>query len=201
MIEGILFDLDGVLADTEPIRCASTREVLSMHGIDLGEKEFYDHWTRKGRNLADFLVEKGINLDAGEIREERIGVYHRMLRERLKPIDNADSVVRRLSEKYQLGLVTGSYRSDAKEVLEILGIAGYFKVMITSEDVQREKPNPDGFLLASARLGIPPVRIVTIEDAEKGVVASYMAGMKCIAIPREATKNKNIFKPFSGLFK
>ena len=93
--------------------------------------------------------------------------------------------------KKTLALASSSYSDSVKAAVSVLGIASYFSVILSGDSVERIKPHPDIFLLASQKLGIPPADCVVLEDAEKGVVAARAAGMKCIAVPNRHTKGND----------
>lgn len=191
MIEGIIFDCNGIIADSEPIRSASTRQALSKYGINLSDEEYYNFWTRQGKGLRDFLEKNNSRIDIDNFVVERREIYHTMLRKRIKPMNNSDVAIKNLHKEYPLALVTGSYRQDLIFLLDVLNLEKYFRFLIASEDIKRKKPDPEGFIMAGERLGISSERLIVIEDAEKGVIAAHNAGMKCLAVPTHATKGND----------
>jgi HAD superfamily hydrolase (TIGR01509 family) len=191
MIKGIIFDLDGVIVDTEFLHYKSYSEILDKYNVKLSEQEYYDFWTRKGKDIRDFIVEKKVDIDSEKIREEKRAIYYDRLKKELRLYEDADKIITKLSKKFSLALVTNSHKRDTSLILRKFGLTKYFKVIITREDIKNKKPDPEGFLLASQKLGIKPRHILVIEDAEKGIIAAHKAGMKSIAIPNKYTKDNN----------
>jgi len=184
MIEAVVFDLDGVVVDSEQVwddvRGQLVRErggrwhdgaQAAMMGMSSPE------WSSYMRD------ELGLAESPEEINEE---VVRRMLdryREDLPLIDGAVDAVRRLAAEFPLAVASSSNRPLIEAVLEGAGIAELFAVVVSSEEVARGKPAPDVYLEAARRLGIAPERCAAIEDSSNGLRAAHAAGMRVIAIP------------------
>jgi HAD superfamily hydrolase (TIGR01509 family) len=104
-------------------------------------------------------------------------------RERLPVIDGAAEAVRRIGERWPLGLASSSNRPLIDLALELLGVADLFRVTVSSEEVERGKPAPDVYLEAARRLGVSPERVAAIEDSANGIRSAKAAGMPVLAIP------------------
>jgi len=190
MIEGIIWDKDGVIFDAEPVYCGVVRTVLARHGIEISDADYYSHWTRNGGNTIGFLENRGIVIDVGAFRREKTELLRTRLMEKVPIINGALDALERFVE-YSGALVTSSGRPETDLMLDLSDFRRYFRHVVTVEDVIYSKPHPAGFLLASQRLGISPDRLLVIEDAEKGIIAAYRAGMKCIAIPNQYTADND----------
>jgi len=192
MIEGIIFDKDGIVFDTEPYYARSNIQALARHGVNLTEEEYYSFWTRDGGSLESYLAGKGRDhLNYHYLSFERRRILNEMLEERLPLIEGVAGVIKLLSQEFPLSLVTSSHKEDTFHMLQLAGLLSYFNPVITAQDVKNKKPHPEGFLLASEGMGIDPSNVVVIEDAEKGVIAAKEAGMKCVAIPTAYTKEND----------
>ena len=187
MIEAIIFDLDGTLIDTEPLHCASYKEAFEAHGIELTEEQFYEHWTKKGKGVKDFLLERRVDLDIEKFRVQKRQLYHSKLQTTQLLIEGVIETLPYLNSRYRLAVATSSWRVDAEFALQKAGIEGYFETVVTANEVKKEKPDPECFLLASSRLNMEPQEAIVIEDSEKGIIAAHRAGMKSIAIPNQYT--------------
>jgi HAD superfamily hydrolase (TIGR01509 family) len=184
VIDAVVFDLDGLLLDTEQVwdevREALTRErggrwhdgaQADMMGMSSTE------WSR-------YMHEE---LDLREEPEElnRL-VVERMLeryRERLPLVDGAVEAVKRIGERWPLGLASSSNRPLIDLALELMGVADLFRATVSSEEVARGKPAPDVYLEAARRLGVQPDRAAAIEDSANGIRSAKAAGMRVVAIP------------------
>ena len=184
MIDAVVFDMDGVIVDSEQV-WDDVREQLAkerggrwhdgaqaaMMGMSSPEWSAYMH------------DEIGLRESPEEINAE---VVERMLaryRERLPLIDGAVEAVRRLAPEFRLGVASSSNRPLIEAVLERAGIAELFDAVVSSEEVARGKPAPDVYLDAMRRLGVDPARTAAVEDSANGIRAAHGAGMRVIAIP------------------
>jgi HAD superfamily hydrolase (TIGR01509 family) len=187
VIEAIVFDLDGVLIQSEEVwdevREAYVRErggryddevQRAMMGMSSPE------WSRYLHEVA------GVPDEPEEINAE---VVRRMLaayRVHLPLIDGAVDAVRRLSTRYPLGLASSSNRALIDAVLELAGLTPYFAVTVSSEEVARGKPAPDVYLEAARLLGVDPAACAAVEDSSNGLRSAHAAGMLVIATPNHA---------------
>ena len=184
MIDAVVFDMDGVIVDSEQV-WDDVREQLAkerggrwhegaqaaMMGMSSPEWSAYMH------------DEIGLSESPEEINAE---VVERMLdryRERLPLIDGAVEAVRRLEPEFRLGVASSSNRPLIEAVLERAGIADLFDGVVSSEEVARGKPAPDVYLEAMRRLGVDPARTAAVEDSANGIRAAHGAGMRVIAVP------------------
>ena len=191
MIKSLLFDMDGILVDTEPIMARVVALALADQGLHVTELEYYDNWTKKGKGIADFIKEKNISFDFDRYRSTRNKIYLESLKKNIPIFDGAKETIAELSKTYKLGLVSSSSRVFVHFILKSTDLEKYFFTIITAEDVEKEKPAPDCFLLAAERLAVEPEECVVIEDAEKGILAAKNAGMKAIAIPNKSTSDND----------
>jgi HAD superfamily hydrolase (TIGR01509 family) len=194
MITTVIFDLDGLLADTERLHCSAYQEALRVHGAAVTDDEYADHWVRSGRGIAEWITDRGLTLDPIALRAHKSRCYLDLLISELRPMEGALALLERLHGRKNLALASSSYPDAVEGVLTGLGIAGYFQVIVTGLDVPRVKPAPDIFLAAAERLGVSPAKCVVLEDAEKGVIAASLAGMRCIAIPNQHTRHHDFSK-------
>jgi HAD superfamily hydrolase (TIGR01549 family) len=182
--DAVVFDLDGLLLDTEQVwdevREALTRErdgrwhdraQADMMGMSSTEWSRYMH---DDLGLAD--PPDQLNRMVVERMMERY-------RAQLPLVEGAVEAVRRIGERWPLGLASSSNRPLIDVALELMGIAELFRATVSSEEVERGKPAPDVYLEAARRLGVAPERIVAVEDSAAGIRAAKAADMRVIAIP------------------
>jgi HAD superfamily hydrolase (TIGR01509 family) len=187
MITTIIFDLDGLLADTEKLHWRAYHEALKAHGAVLAESEYVEHWVRAGKGIGDWVAQCGLNLDPLALRAHKSKRYLELLATELRPMAGALELLEKLCGKKTLALASSSYRDAVDGVLRGLDIGHYFQAIVSGLDVERVKPAPDIFFAAARQVGALPRQCLVLEDAEKGVLAAREAGMSCIAVPTEQT--------------
>lgn len=187
MITTVIFDLDGLLADTEKLHWRAYHEALKAHGAVLAESEYVEHWVRAGKGIGDWVAQCGLNLDPLALRAHKSKRYLELLATELRPMAGALELLEKLRGKKTLALASSSYRDAVDGVLRGLDIGHYFQAIVSGLDVARVKPAPDIFLAAARQAGAMPSQCLVLEDAEKGVLAARGAGMSCIAVPTEQT--------------
>jgi len=178
----VLFDCDGTVADTMPAHYRAWLEVTTGHGLTFDEQRFYALGGRPTRDiLATLAAEAGIEIDLDAAAERKEQAFLEQLTE-VRPIDAVVGVVRRLRGRLPLAIVTGGYQHVCRRILSRIGIADAFDTIVASEDTPRHKPDPDPFLEAASRLGVPPQRCLVWEDSDLGIEAARRAGMAWIDV-------------------
>ena len=185
----VLWDLDGTLVDSEEYHWLSWRDTMAAEGVALTHAQFLA--TFGWRN--DAILRRFLGDGVDPARTQRIGdtkeeLYRRMVREGvLAPLPGAAEWVRQLSaDGWAQAVASSAPRLNIDVVLDAIGLAGAFGAMASSEDVRHGKPDPQVFLVAAERLGVPPARAIVVEDAAAGIEAAQRAGMRSIAVVRDA---------------
>ncbi len=194
MISTVIFDLDGLLADTENLHRTAYGEVFTELGVKLSDEQYAHHWIRSGKSIADFLNERNLKIDPALVRRRKGRLYEDMVSKGVDPMPGSRELLCSLKGRKAMAVATSSYAKDAYAVLGALGFEAFFSHIIAKSDAERAKPHPDIFLRAASTMAAPPEQCIVIEDAEKGVRAAYAAGMKCIAVPNEHTSNNDFSK-------
>jgi len=189
MISSVIFDLDGLLADTEGLHCQAYQMALAESGVVLGQTDYAEHWVRHGLGISDWVTVHGLDLDPFALRLRKSEHYLALLTSSLHPMEGALELLAGLNGKLRIALASSSYRDAIDGVLARLDISHYFETIVSGLDVERVKPAPDIFLETASRLGVGASECVVLEDAEKGVIAADLAGMRCIAVPNDLTKH------------
>ena len=184
MIEAVVFDLDGVLVDSENVWDEARRELAAERGGRWHERASRDMMGMSSPEWSRYMREEiGLPDRPEEISAEVVGrleaIYHR----ELPLIEGAVEAVERLAERWPLALASSSNRELIDLVLELSGLAPHFRVTVSSEEVERGKPAPDVYLEAARRLGVAPERCGAVEDSENGIRSAKAAGMRVLAIP------------------
>jgi len=194
-IAAVVFDLDGVLVDSEPIHFRAANRVLARYGssiseaeyrafIGLGETATWAAWRARSR-IHDSVAELVSAHTQARLGEIAVGV---------EPIDEAVRLARQLhASGMRLAIASSSTRQIIDALLQALGLGTLFAVRISAEDpdVHASKPAPDVYLAAAARLGVAAPACLAIEDSGPGVLAAKRAGMTCIAVPNRWTADQD----------
>ena len=194
MITTVIFDLDGLLADTERLHRQAYQTALSHHGFVVTDEEYSEHWIRAGKSIAEWIRVHDLDLDPDVVRQRKMRLYQQLIDTSLEPMEGALAALDRLQSAKILGLASSSYERDVRQVLRRLEITDCFRVIATGNHVTETKPSPEIFLYTANELGVAPKECVVIEDAEKGIIAAHDAGMRSIAIPSDCTRNNDFSK-------
>ena len=184
MIEAVVFDLDGLLLDSEQLWDEAREQLARERGGRWHENAQRDMMGMSSLEWSRYMHEViGLPEPPEEINREVVLRMARPYRERLPVVPGAREAVERLAARWPLGLASSSNRELIDLALELMGIAERFKATVSSEEVARGKPAPDVYLEAARRLGVDPERAAAVEDSENGILAAKAAGMRAIAIP------------------
>jgi HAD superfamily hydrolase (TIGR01509 family) len=184
MIEAVVFDLDGVIVDSEQVWDDVRERLAHERGGRWHERAQADMMGMSSPEWSRYMHDViGLEESPDEINDE---VVRRMLeryRTELPLLDGAVDAVRRLAAELPLAVASSSNRPLIEAVLETAGIAGAFRVTVSSEEVERGKPAPDVYLEAARRLGVEPGRAAAIEDSANGLRSAHAAGLRVLALP------------------
>ncbi|MBF0476066.1 MAG: HAD family phosphatase [Deltaproteobacteria bacterium] len=197
----VIFDYNGIIADDEQVHQRAFQVVLSDLGFSLDSQLYAAYFL--GRTDRDGLL----SLNSSRSGIFQINEIDNLVRQKQNKyqslINNEDilypmviDVIRNLSRRFTLGIVTSSSRTELLTVLERYQILKYFQAIITADDVTLGKPNPEGYIKILNALETPPNHSVVIEDSPSGILAAKSAGIKCIAVlhtaPRTSLVNADI---------
>ena len=184
MIEAVVFDLDGVLLDSEQVWDEAREELARERGGRWHEQAQRDMMGMSSPEWSRYMHDViGLAEPPEEINDEVVRRMERRYRERLPLLPGAAEAVKRLAARWPLGLASSSNRPLIDLVLEVSGLARFFRATVSSEEVARGKPAPDVFLEAARRLGVPAERVAVVEDSANGIRAGRAAAMRVVAIP------------------
>ncbi len=183
-IQAILFDFDGVLVDSEPVRFKAGAQALAEIGVTLDWDTFVRCWLGRtdAAGLRDILGDR-YPVEGERVAARRNALYEARLDE-VPAFPDAVRLARRAPAGLRLAVATGSRRTEVGRILDRLGIADLFAVIVTAEDYLRAKPAPDPFLAAARRLGLSAEACLVVEDTAPGVAAARAAGMRVVAVDR-----------------
>jgi HAD superfamily hydrolase (TIGR01509 family) len=184
-VAAVVFDMDGVLIDSEQAWADAREELAREHGgvWPAGTQERMmgmssSEWSRFMRD------ELGVQMEPQEISDAVVVRLERRFRKSLPLLPHARETVERLAAKVPLAVASSANRPVIDFVLELAGLADAFSATVSSEEVPRGKPSPDVYFEAARRLGADAARCAAVEDSTNGIRAAHAAGMRVIAVPR-----------------
>ena len=184
MIEAVVLDLDGVLLDSEQVWDDAREQLARERGGHWHERAQRDMMGMSSLEWSRYMHETiGLAEPPEEISREVVERLGDIYREELPVLPGAREAVRRLAERWPLGLASSSNRELIDLALELLGVTQLFAATVSSEEVPRGKPAPDVYLEAARRLGVDANRAAAVEDSHNGILSAKAAGMRVIAIP------------------
>jgi HAD superfamily hydrolase (TIGR01509 family) len=192
MIKGIIFDMDGVLIDSNSICYDVWNEVFERRfNITLDKKEFASHLGESSKHFTEFFLKRyNLNYRYEDLNAELNNNFIKN-RKRIKLKKGIREALQKFKKKYKIALATGADKEDALYTVTTFGISDYFDYIIAGNEVKIAKPNPEIFIKAAEVLKLKPEECVVIEDANLGITAAKRAGMKVIVIPDALTKFQN----------
>jgi HAD superfamily hydrolase (TIGR01509 family) len=186
VIEAVVFDLDGIIVDSEHVWDDVRRELAHDRGGRWHERASRDMMGMSSPEWSLYMRDVvGLAETPEEINAEVVRRMEAVYRERLPLIPGAVEAVERLAARWPLGLASSSNRELIDLVLEVSGLDRLFGVTVSSEEVARGKPAPDVYLEAARRLEAAPERCAAVEDSEAGIRSARAAGMRVLVVPNE----------------
>jgi HAD superfamily hydrolase (TIGR01509 family) len=184
VIEAVVFDLDGVILRTEEVWDEVREELARERGGRYDERAQRAMMGMSSREWSRFMHEElGVPDPPEEISAEVVRRMIARYRERLPLIPGAREAVERLASRWPLAVASSSNRELIDAALELSGLAPFFRVTVSSEEVARGKPAPDVYLEAARQLEVEAERCAAVEDSQNGIRSARAAGMRVIAIP------------------
>ena len=184
--QGLIFDCDGTLADTMPLHWRAWQVIAGRHRLHLPEERFYALGGIPSRDILKMLsAEQGRPLDHLAVAREKEAEYLPLIAQ-VEPINAVVGIAREHYGKVPLAIASGGTRRIIEQVLEHLDIRRLFSAVVTSEDVVNQKPEPDIFLEAARRIGVPPQFCRAYEDTDLGMQAIRAAGMEAVDVRKVA---------------
>lgn len=179
-VKGLIFDLDGTLADTMPYHFAGWKKACDKYGAHIDTAFLRKHTGSPGWFIASEIIkncklEGKVSVD--EIVEEKLKQFYEV-QDQVKAIEPVVDIVRKYHGKLPMAVGTGGHREAVERTLRITGLRDYFDIIITANDVDNFKPHPETFLKCAELMGVEPSMVEVFEDGDLGLEAAVNAGMK-----------------------
>jgi beta-phosphoglucomutase len=186
-VAAVVFDFDGVLADTEQLHLAAYQEIFSTRGISLSRDEYYENYLGYNdegvfRRLSDAHGLALTDDDVVNLIAKKTEVFDQVVEKTDVLYPAAASCVQRLANDYPLGICSGALRHEIEMVLRRARLGGYIRFIVASGDTTQSKPAPDPYARAAQLHAFRPSECVAIEDSRWGIVSAKTAGLHCVGI-------------------
>jgi beta-phosphoglucomutase len=185
-VSALVFDFDGVLADSEPLHFRAYQEIFASLGAEMSREEYYGRYLGFDDEgvFREFFAERGSAMSREQI-EVLIGEKSRLVETMIADTDvlypGAAICIERMAAAFPLGIASGSLKHEIELILQRARLARHFRFIVAAGETA-SKPAPDPYLLAAARHKLPPAACVAIEDSQWGIASAQAAGLKCIGI-------------------
>jgi HAD superfamily hydrolase (TIGR01509 family) len=192
MYRTILWDNDGVLVKSEDLYFEATREIMREVKVELTLDTYRRHFLRESGGAWHLVLERGYDKPfVEELRTARNKLYGRLLQTRDIAMDGAGEVLRQLSGRFRMGIVTSSKKEHFEIIHRRTGFLPYFDFVVGEGDYRRSKPDPEPYRVALKRCGRRTEECLAIEDSERGLMAAKGAGLACWVIPTALTADSD----------
>ena len=194
----VIWDMDGVIADTAPYHFKAWQEVFRKRGVTITEDDFKRNFGQRNDRITRIVLGTDISPDELEsVATEKEESFRNRAKNHLKPLPGAVELIKSLKEYgFLQALGSSAPPENVRLITRELKIESLFQVIVSGREVKEGKPSPLGFLLAAEKLGVEPKDCIVIEDAIAGVAAARKAGMHCLAVtntnPRTSLKGADL---------
>jgi beta-phosphoglucomutase family hydrolase len=194
MIRAVIFDMDGVIAETEHIHIEAEKQTMLKYGIKISEDELHKYTGTTARSMFTDLIKKyKLDTTFDRIFNEKERTLFKLLDEDVQPTKDVIDLLHRLREiGIKLGIASSSHKRLVEYVLKKLKIIHLFDSVVSAEDVMNSKPDPEIFLLSADRLKVNPAECLVVEDSKLGVEAAKKAKMKCLGYQNPNSGNQDL---------
>jgi HAD superfamily hydrolase (TIGR01509 family) len=201
MLKAIIFDCDGVIADTEPIHLAGFKRVLTEEGITLSDEDYFEHYLAlddRGCFTKVFAQHRPSmsQTDLNELITRKAGYVEQAMKTGLTLLPGAAEFIHKAAARYPLAVASGALRVEVETVVNRGGLRDCFRAIVAAQDTSRSKPYPDPFIKALELLNKPNTNRIeareclVVEDSIHGIRAAQQAGMRCLAVTNSYSREK-----------
>jgi beta-phosphoglucomutase family hydrolase len=196
MIKAVLFDMDGVIAETEHVHIEAEKQTMLKYGVQITEDELHRYTGTTAKEMfTELIATYKLNTTFEKIFNEKEQIMFELLEMGIQPVKGVIELLHRLKEKHvKLAVASSSHWRLIRYVLRKLEITELFDSIISAEDVAHGKPDPEIFLKSAKRLKVSPTECLVVEDAGLGVEAAKAAGMKCLGYKNPHSGDQDLSK-------
>jgi beta-phosphoglucomutase len=180
-VQAVVFDFNGTLSDDEPVLARVYEQLFTELGHPLTADEYYEHLA--GHTDEEMFI-RWLGASSDELIRERVRRYNELVSDGSTVDADVRAAVRWAAERMPVAIVSAALRAEIEPVLAASGLRDLFSVVLTQDDVSRGKPDPQPYLLAAERLGLPPKELLVFEDTDVGVASAKAAGARVVGLTR-----------------
>jgi HAD superfamily hydrolase (TIGR01509 family) len=191
-VQAVVFDMDGVIVDSEPYSMQALIDVLRHYGIEPTPDDLRRSYGRRVRDdIVDYFARYGVTADVNIAIAHKHARYYHLAAGHLHPFPGVMALLTRIRRQgFRLALASSGDQVKVAFGMQALELNGIFDTVVTGDDVSHSKPDPEIYLIAAQRLGLAPADCIAIEDAPAGVEAARRAGMRCIAVANSVAREQ-----------
>ncbi len=181
----VIFDMDGVVADTNPFHSLAWKAFAEKYKLSLNENDLKNHvFGRTNKNIFDFLFNKSLSEDRiSELANEKEIIFRELFRTKIKPLPGLISLLEDLkSNSFKIGMATSAPEENVTLIVDVLKIRKYFDAIVDPKDIVQSKPDPEIYIKCSQLLSVLPERCLVFEDSLPGIQSAIAAGIKVIGV-------------------
>jgi len=196
MKKAVIFDMDGVIAETEHAHIVAEKQTMLKYGIKISEDELHEYTGTTAKVMFTSLIKKHrLDTTFDRIFKEKEEILFKLLEEDVQPTKGVIDLLRKLRKmKVKLAVASSSHKRMIEYVLKKLEIIDFFDSIVGAEDIDRSKPDPEIFLISAKRLNVKPEECIVVEDSKLGVEAAKKAGMKCLGYVNPSSGKQDLSK-------
>jgi beta-phosphoglucomutase family hydrolase len=196
MIRAVIFDMDGVIAETEYVHIEAEKQTMLKYGVRISEDELHEYTGTTAKLMFTELIKKyGLDATFEEMFKVKEKILFELMEKGIQPTKGVvDLLLELRKRKIKLAVASSSHRKMIEYVLKTLKITGLFESVVGAEDIERSKPDPEIFQVSAKRLEVKPEKCLVVEDSRLGVEAAKSAGMKCLGYVNPSSGKQDLSK-------
>jgi beta-phosphoglucomutase family hydrolase len=196
MIRAVIFDMDGVIAETEYVHIEAEKQTMLKYGVRISEDELHEYTGTTAKLMFTELIKKyGLDATFEEMFKVKEKILFELMEKGVQPTKGVvDLLLELRKRKIKLAVASSSHRKMIEYVLKTLKITGLFESVVGAEDIERSKPDPEIFQVSAKRLEVKPEKCLVVEDSRLGVEAAKSAGMKCLGYVNPSSGKQDLSK-------
>jgi beta-phosphoglucomutase family hydrolase len=196
MIIAVIFDMDGVIAETERVHIKAEKQTMLKYGIKISEEELHRYTGTTAKSMFTDLIRKyKLDTTFDKIFNEKEKILFKLLENNVQPTKGIIELLHKLKEmNIKLGIASSSHKRLVEYIVRKLKIAHFFDSVVSAEDIINSKPNPEIFLESAKRLKLNPAECLVVEDSKLGIDAAKKAGMKCLGYRNPSSGSQDLSK-------